>query len=314
MAAADLLFSAILCVMLVPPPVPARPAQEDKTIPQLLEKLRSSDPAEREAGLGALKKLPLDKLPLLEPALSSPDLEVATGARKAMSHILNGACSRPVDTFELRAEADDETFKTWQKAGSDREKPPEGYEVVASDGDVGFYPAVLLVRKNPVIAAGDIKAAAMTGVTFNENAGMYFMGLELREAGTKAFETLAANDNFKGVVVVDGRVAALVGIGRGRTQVGLELRMGKGHAPGEVASIAELLQGKSHTFAFALAPSPGPATNAADAEVVAKKAMPWATFTAEKTRLLVSMPRRSSLDLLELWQAMKKVGWTVQPK
>jgi hypothetical protein len=311
MAAAAILFGIALATILVPTQ-DAVPGKQD--VSSLLEKLGSADLAERDAAFVELKKLPLEKLPLVEPALSSSDPEVAGKAREAMAHVLRGALSRNLDAFEIRSLAAPKVMKPFEKDG----KPPEGYEVFEADR-IDAAAAVpsqskLLVKKSPAFPAAQIKGAKLRegggGAPGLTSAGGLAVDVELTEEGARTFETMAQQTALSGVVVAEGRVLHRVTLFR--QQEGKYGAYARTKEDGE--RLVELLTGGRVMFTFVTAPAREGARGADDVTAAVKKSHPGATLAPDGRSLVVTLAAGAAPDLVGLWTGLRGLGWSLTPR
>ena len=313
MAASFIAFCTVLYVIFIPAPV-ATPARQD---PSLIDKLRSNDLAERDAALTELKKTPIEKLDTLEKALESDDAEVAGKVREAMAHVLKSALSKKLDSFELRVMADAKTLKQWMKDGSNRENPPEGFQVVELPGDANTGSGktlggsnVVLVRTKPVISARQIKAdsvklkeGAGNGMALT-SAGGAQVQLELTDEGQKIFDEVANGTVFSGVLVAADRVTQRLTIVKGKEGAMQTYARNKEAAEGLVA----LLKGERVVYGFRISAFRSEAANPEDAVKAAKAVVSDAAFTALDAVLPLDA---KAPDFVALWKAMRKIGWSL---
>lgn len=312
MAASTLLFAGILAAILGIRTAPVTPAQDGAdAVKAIVDRLKSEDLVERDAAAADLRRLTLDRLPLLESALDDADSEVAGRVREAVADILAASLSRAMKPAELRALADPRTLKTWQKAGADKASPPDGYEVWEAAGHV----EALLVRKSPVIEAktGTAVAKAADRNAMLSAAGGASVELELTEAGEAAFAEVAANANYLQVAVIcDGRLLqrATLLIRPNTTVRNLTLR-----SQPDAERLADALNGKLRETSFLAAPEKADAARPEAASLALGKAFGQSDFLASGDAWMVRVPLEvKSPNVLAAWRALRAIGWTVRPR
>jgi hypothetical protein len=311
MAASTLLFAGVLAAILWPS-APVTPVQDGKDVAALIDKLRSADIGERDAAAADLKKLPLEKLPLLEKALASDDAEVAGKVREAMAAVLATAFSRTLPAGELRAVADAKTLKQWQKD----KVMPEGYEVFDYQQPTAPKPMQVLVRTKPgmsVKAGGAVlkEGKDANGPALTSAGGGSVVDIELSEESEKAFAEVSGGKAYLQVaVMMEGR---LLHYGTISTRPNSTQRMLYAQNKELAQRVADLLNGKLVSTGFRAMPDRADAATPEAAAEVLKKAVEKIAVAIEDKKVVASVPVEvKSPDLVAAWKAMRAIGWKLE--
>ena len=323
MAASTLLFAVVITAIFSAPRPPVVPTQDDKSVAALIDKLRSNDVAERDAAWAELKKLPLEKLPLLEKALASDDAEVAGKVREAVAAILTGAFSRKVGGAELRGLADAKTLKKWMKDGADPKSPPDGFEAIEYFSPLAPKPETLLVRTKPAMTVKADSAKLKEGGANQAGASSAIGGAGVEFAftddGDKAFGELATNNYLQVVILGGGKILSRTTI---VTPKGGERSMFC-RSKDEAQRIVDLFNGKLAEITFRAAPDRADAAKADDAIAALKKVIEKVEIAVldavdlgkVDTKLAARVPLEvKAPDLVAAWKALRAIGWKLEAK
>ena len=318
MAASTLLFAGVLAAILYTPPAVVMPVQDgDKAIAALIEKLRSNDVAERDGAAAELKKLPLDKLPLLEKALSSDDAEVAGKVREAFAAVLSSAFSRKIGGVEIHALADAKLMKQWVKDGSDRKAPPDGYEAMDYQMPSAPKADVILVRTKPALTVKADSAKLKDGganqgpVMASSAGGGAGIEFAFTDESDKAYAGLTANNFLQVVVLAEGKIFARTNATTQKT--GERWMFVRSKDEGQ--RVADLFNGRLAEIAFLAKPTRKDAGSPDDACGWATKCVEKIVVRSEGDGIELRVPLDvKSPDLVGVWKALRAIGWKLEAK
>lgn len=291
---------------------------------QDVEALESDDIAERDAAVAELKKLPLEKLPLLEGSLDHKDAEVRVRAREIVTHVLESALGCRKTRFACAPVADREVMEKWVADGADPKSPPKGYEAVRLPEhriDETTYPWLakrdyVLVESTPTITNEHVKAAEAVEDQ-RKMSKAWKVNFELDREGATRFDE-AAEVLFqrwpKGMlaIMVDDRLISAPAIHAEDFDGRAEITGSFDEA--EAKRIARILKGLWHEFSFRVLQDRAGAAPLDDAEKILRAAFgKEALSRAEKGVTVTAEMDVRSIDLVGLWRALWRSGYRLAP-
>lgn len=301
---------------------------QDDTLTRGLEALGSDDITVRERAFAELRKTPIEKLPLLEPALGSSDAELRGRVKELIGAVLCDALGKRLERFAAKAIAPREVMERWSKDGRDPARIPEGFERVLSperfNSKSGEYEYLkgdeVLVESGAIIANEHIDQAEARESLRPDGSATWVTVFELTQEGAKRFDDAAArlfDQKPQGIMalLVDGAVVMAPVIqsrhfdGHGQVWVG-------GTRDRSEKTVG-LLKGKWFGISCRVVAVEGSAAHLDEAVTLIQETPGLAEASVEKSGekecTIRSTIDARQLDLVTLWRDLRRKGFALMP-
>jgi hypothetical protein len=301
---------------------------QDETLKGNIEALGSDDVAARERAFLELRRMPIEKLSLLEPALDNSDPDLRGRAKELVGTVLAGALGEHLQRFALKPVATREVLEQWAKDGWEPAKVPKGYERLKSpDSFKAPRPGFDYLKAEEVLVQGEAvithdhiqESVARTSLDSTGNA-QWVTAFELTPEGAKRFDDAAARLFAREppgliAIIVDGVVFSAPVIQS--PAFGGHGQISGAKTESEARRMAALLKGSWLGLSCRVTASGG---SAADLEEILKlvKGTPGlgdATVekSADRECTIRSTIDARQLDLVTLWRELRRKGYSLQP-